>query len=221
MGLVNARFQPTGSFFWDASADTLRVQIRMALESEVEMGMDMDTLIARIQSTPYYPDLFQQAFGSSQVTQFAIESALGQFVRSMVSSQTKYDVGLMNVWDRTIPFPNFTTKENLGKSIFFDANVGCANCHRTHNFHMMEPINNGLDLVYDDKGFGDFTQNPYDYGRFKAASLRNIELTGPYMHDGRFETLEEVIDHYSNGIKAHPNLDNLLRQSPGGAPQTI
>ncbi|MEL6674719.1 MAG: cytochrome c peroxidase [Bacteroidota bacterium] len=211
IGLVNSRFQPTGSFFWDASADTLQSQIRAALTSTIEMGMDLDTMVARVANASYYPQLFQNAFGNTTVTQDRIAAAIGQFVRSMASSQTDYDLGVMQVWDRTLPFPNYSNEENIGKDIFLQS--GCDQCHTTHNFHMPEPINNGLDLLYLDKGVGEITNNSSDNGKFKAASLRNIGKTGPYMHDGRFATLEDVVEHYSTGIQDHPNLDSRLKEN--------
>ena len=213
MGLANARFQPTGRFFWDASADTLRNQVRLALQSPIEMGMEMDTLIARVANKDYYPPLFQEAFGTPTVTEERISAAIGQFVRSMFSFRTKYDLGVMQVWDRMVPFPNYTNLENIGKQIFFSNQARCSSCHTTHNFHMTAPRNNGLEMVYADKGVGEHTQLAADNGKFKAASLRNIALTAPYMHDGRFQTLEEVVEHYNSGVQNHPNLDPILKDN--------
>ena len=213
MGLANARFQPTGRFSWDASKDTLRNQVKAAFESQIEMGMDMDTLIARVENKDYYPPLFQEAFGTPEVTKAKVTAAIGQFVRSMFSFRTKYDFGVMQVWDRMVPFPNFTNLENIGKQIFFSNQAKCSSCHTSHNFHMSAPRNNGLDLIYEDEGVGEHTQNPADIGKFKASSLRNIALTAPYMHDGRFETLEEVIEHYNSGVQDHPNLDPILKSN--------
>lgn len=217
IGLANARFQPTGSFFWHAGTDTLQQQIKMALESTVEMGMDMDTMVARIQATSFYPALYNDAFGTPTITPERTFKAIGQFVRSMVSGNTAYDRGVMMIGIPEVPFPNFSAQENQGKDIFFNS-AGCANCHSSHNFTTMEPMNNGLDLVYDDQGFATVTGQSSDNGKFKAPSLRNIALTAPYMHDGRFETLADVVDHYSNGVQSHPNLHSNLRVNGTGAP---
>ena len=111
-------------------------------------------------------------------------------------------------------FPNFTAQENRGKTLFLQR---CATCHmrgQDPNFFLNRPLNNGLDADFrsTDGGVGDITLNGAQTGLFKSPSLRNVELTAPYMHDGRLKTLEEVIDHYSRNVKAHPNLDGRLRR---------
>jgi cytochrome c peroxidase len=127
----------------------------------------------------------------------------------MVSYQSKYDEGRAAVLSRTDDFTNFTVEENRGKALFLR---NCALCHlpdQDAHFVMTEPVNTGLDedAVRADGGVGDITLKPADVGRFKSPSLRNVEFTRPYMHDGRFATLEAVIDHYSSGGKNHPNKD--------------
>ncbi len=213
MGLANARLQPSQRFFWDASEDTMQVQVFAALQSEIEMGMDLDTLVDRIQNTDFYPALFQQAFGSPQVTADRIAGAIAQFVLSMKSANSKYDIGFIMAMGNTLdPFPNFSDAENRGKEIFFSIPVACSHCHVGNNFTMFSPANNGLEMVYDDKGLGEVTGFASDMAMFKAPSLRNIALTAPYMHDGRFQTLEEVVEHYNSGVMDHPNLGDPLKE---------
>lgn len=218
MGLTNARFQPSGAFSWNASSDTLTEQIKIALESNEEMGLNMDTMIARIQATSFYSSLYADAFGTPTVTPEYTFQAIGQFVRSMVSFNSPYDSGLVATHQPQAPFPNFTAQENLGKSIFFGSQ-GCANCHISNHFTMNQAMNNGLDLVSADPGLGAITGLLRDHAKFKAPSLRNIALTAPYMHDGRFQTLEEVVDHYSSGIQNHPNLGAHLFDYFNGIPR--
>jgi cytochrome c peroxidase len=112
-------------------------------------------------------------------------------------------------------FPNFTAEENRGKEIFLSPIGGCAPCHGSETFTAPQEKNNGLDMVTVDRGFGSVINNTALDATFKVGSLRNIELTAPYMHDGRFTTLEEVVEHYNSGVKNHPNLSQQLRLPNG------
>lgn len=215
MGLSNARYYTNGAFFWDERAATLEDQVLMPIQDHVEMGMDLATLIIKLEQVDYYPSLFEDAFGSNTITSDRISRALAQFVRSMISYQSKYDVGRatlnpgQNVAETD--FPNFTTQENLGKQIFFDpAQGGCTACHGSENFVAPAPRNNGLEATFIDLGVGAVTGVANQEGLFKINSLRNIELTAPYMHDGRFATLEQVVEHYDNGVVSNPNLSPPL-----------
>ena len=208
MGLSNARFYESGRFFWDERAETLEHQVLMPIQDSVEMGLTLAELEARVAAQPYYAGLFTAAFGSDDVTSERISLALAQFVRSMVSYQSKYDIGVQEDFD------NFTQQENEGRQIFFGRG-NCSECHETDAFVLDRPRNIGLDLVYADQGLGNVTGDEDDNGKFKVPSLRNIALTGPYMHDGRFETLDEVVAFYNNGIEAHPNLDQRLSNNNG------
>lgn len=221
MGLSNARFYLNGHFFWDERANTLEDQTLMPIQDHVEMGMTLDSLTARLQQQPYYKILFKEAFGDTLVTSDRISLSLSQFVRAMVSYQSKYDNGLNQITGPPAPgqaIPGLTAQENLGLNIFRDpARGGCAGCHATDLFFGAAPFNNGLDAVITDLGLGAVTGNPADNGKFKVPSLRNIALTGPYMHDGRFETLEEVVEHYNSGVQLSETLDPRLT-APGGGP---
>ncbi|MEO1436804.1 MAG: cytochrome c peroxidase [Bacteroidota bacterium] len=215
MGLTNAKYYTRGNFFWDERAETLEDQVLMPIQDHIEMGLTLNELVDKVDRLPYYPDLFDDAFGSPTVSSTRISMALAQFVRSMVSYESRFDQGIAALGPgddfEDDPFSNFTASENQGKALFFSGRTQCGNCHQGINLVGPNPRNNGLDVVYEDNGVGELTGNPNDFGDFKVGSLRNIALTGPYMHDGRFETLEEVIDHYDRGVQNHPNLSNQLR----------
>ncbi|MFK7922832.1 MAG: cytochrome-c peroxidase, partial [Bacteroidia bacterium] len=210
IGLSNAGIPATGSFFWDSSADTMRVQIITAITSSIEMNLDTLTMVERIMDTDFYPGLYYQAFGDSTVSTERTVKAIGQFVRSMISFQSKYDwernwnIGWVNFEE---PFSTFSEAENLGKSLF---HAHCQTCHTGELFMTKEPRNNGINLDNTEAGFANVTGNPNDLGKFKAPSLRNIEFTAPYMHDGSLQSLEDVIAFYSKGIQGNPNLDTAL-----------
>ena len=220
MSLIDAKYYPNGRFFWDQRASTLEQQVLMPIQDLVEMGITLDTLVKRIQDQPYYPPLFTKAFGSSTVNSNTISRALSQFVRSIISYQSKYDQGRQTFPPIPAPppnaiFPNLTAQENRGKEIFLSPIGGCAPCHGSETFTAPEAKNNGLDATVTDRGFGTVTSNVSDNGLFKVTSLRNVELTAPYMHDGRFTTLEQVIEHYNSGVKNHPNLSPQLKLQNG------
>jgi len=223
MSLLNARYYPNGHFFWDERAVTLEKQTTMPIVNPVEMGMTIAALVSKVNSLSYYPQLFQNAFGNPTVDSARISRALSQFVRSMVSYRTKYDTGRAALPPNGNPavtnFSNYSTQENQGKQLFFG--VGrCANCHGTETFSSPGPKNNGLDLVYADNGIGAITGNPAQNGAFKAPSLRGIEKSAPYMHDGRFASLEQVVEHYNSLVQPHPNLSPELR-NPNGTPRRL
>ena len=224
MSLLNARYYQRGRFFWDERASTLEEQVLMPFQDTVEMGMTLAQVVSKVKAQPFYPALFLKAFGSEEISSPKIAKALAQFVRSMVSYTSKYDIGRAQVANPGAMFPNFTPEENMGKNIFFqpiqNGGAACFGCHTTEAFigANIGPQNNGLDATSAaDLGAGAVFPNPNFVGKFKTNSLRNIELSAPYMHDGRFATLEEVIEHYNSGIKAHPNLAPPLKD-PNGNP---
>jgi cytochrome c peroxidase len=179
------------------------------------MGNDLDKVVATLTKTDPYPELFRKAFDASEITKERIGKAIAQFLRSLVSYQSKYDEGMNQVLTVREDFPNFTAEENRGKRLFLGR---CASCHlpggQTAHFIMNRPRNNGLDsdVVNTDGGVGDITLRGGDLGLFKSPSLRNVEFTAPYMHDGRLANLEAVIDHYSKNVKPHPNVGGQLRR---------
>jgi cytochrome c peroxidase len=222
MTLINARFYQRGRFFWDERAATLEDQVLMPFQDPVEMGMTLEEVVSKVQAQTYYPELFEKAFGTEEITIDKISKALAQFVRSIVSYSSKYDAGRALSATPGANFSNFTAEENLGKNLFFQTipNGGgaCFGCHTTEAFISANPgpQNNGLDaLSKTDIGAGEVFSNPIFVGRFKTSTLRNIALTAPYMHDGRFATLEEVVEHYNSGIQAHPTLSPALTDANG------
>ena len=216
MGLANARYYDNGRFFWDERAATLEEQVLLPIQDPVEMGLTLEELVTKIQARDYYEPLFSDAFGNGNVTSDRIARALSQFVRSMVSYQSRFDQGLAAVnGDEDDDFPNFTELENLGKDLFFSGRTQCSNCHETATFSGDQARNNGLDAQLTDLGVGGVNGNNNDNGEFKVNSLRNIAATSPYMHDGRFTSLREVVEFYNTGIQNSPNLDNRLRVRGG------
>jgi cytochrome c peroxidase len=223
MSLVNLSYTHLrGShpgFFWDERAPTLEDQVLMPIQDKVEMGMEISKLPAKLQQLPYYPALFQSAFGSPAVSNDRVAKAVAQFLRAMVSFDSRFDRAATAAGgDYSRDFADFTVEENLGKSLFINGidrvgEIGCAHCHMLPTFGMAQSFNNGLDLHYRDQGLGarkDVPPNepftPNNDGKFKAPSLRNVARTAPYMHDGRFQTLDQVVEHYSSGVHPHPNL---------------
>jgi cytochrome c peroxidase len=206
MGLANARFYASARFFWDERAANLEAQVLQPIQDATEMGMTLPNVLAKLSATTYYPALFTAAFGSSEITSDRVSLALSQFVRSLVSVNSKFDraFGVNGV-------PNFAasfTAQELAGQDLFNGRAGCARCHGT-NAHISDGVHNtGLDATITDVGAGN--------GRFKAPSLRNIAVRPPYMHDGRFQTLEQVIAFYDTGVQNNPGLDNRLRGGPGG-----
>jgi cytochrome c peroxidase len=224
MPLANAVFNPRGRYFRDERAMTLEEQVLQPFTDPVEMGLSPGEAVDRIKARSWYDDLFTDAFGDRKVTDGRISKALAQFVRSLVSRTSPYDRAKSRSADNLSlldPFPGLSVLENRGKFIFFasrpDGGAGCTGCHETDAFIMLRPHNNGLDTPAEskDSGVGEITGKAADIGLFRTASLKNTALSGPYMHDGRFATLEAVVEHYSSGIKSHPNLSPELRNEDG------
>ncbi len=203
-------------FFWDERAQSISEQSTLTIQDDIEMGMDMDDLVAKLSEVEYYPVLFRKAFGDEVITKERITQSLQEFLNAFVSTNSRFDDGMARHRNVFADFSNFSPQENMGKQLFLNH---CSSCHSTDMSRAVESVaNNGLDMEYDDPGVAGITYNQWDEGRFKVPFLRNIALTGPYMHDGRFETLEEVVEHYNSGIQNHPNLDFRLKD-PNGANQ--
>lgn len=226
MSLVNVRWHMNGKMFWDERAASLESQVLVPIQDPVEMGLTLQQLVQKVQQQSYYPQLFINAFGDNSVTTERISFAMAQFVRSIVSHSSKYDIGRAQVTALSQSFPNFTASENQGKNMFFRSIAAgggeCFGCHTSEAFINAQfgPMNNGIDLV-STTDLGAFEPNKIDQsliGRFKVSTLRNIELTAPYMHDGRFATLEDVINHYSTGIQLHQNLSPRFIDIVDGVP---
>ena len=211
MSLSNARYYEPEHFFWDERAATLEDQVLMPIQDQVEMGMTLDSLEKRLAATDYYPVLFEEAFGDDAITSERISLALAQFVRSMVSFESPFDAAVeANGGSTDGNLPGLSALENLGKDIFFGRGR-CDNCHETALFIAEEAFNNGLDAAIGaDDGVGAVSGRQNELGLFKVPSLRNVELGAPYMHDGRFQTLRQVVEFYNNGVQNHPNISNEM-----------
>ena len=222
MGLTNARYGME-IFFWDGRADTLEDQVLMPMQDPVEMGMTLEEVVERVREADYYPPLFEEAFGDQDVTVERISRALAQFVRCIVSKESRYDVGRAQVAARSDDFPNFTDEENLGKRLFSAppplGGFACFICHQGEGFVAVAPTSNGLDAEVTDRGLAGFTDSARHEAMFRVPSLRNVAARAPYMHDGRFATLADVVDHYSQGVQASPNLGAPFGVVDGVVPQ--
>ncbi len=197
-------------FSWDDTVFDLTEQSSRAIESDVEMDMTLSDVVRKLSVDRAYGVLMKNAFGTSQISEHNLLFALKSFMISLSSVNSKFDEGMDAVANRPgVPFPNFSDSENLGKRIF---NSDCASCHgNSHTFATISASNNGLEMSYEDSGKGEITKRSEDIGVFKVPFLRNIEVTAPYMHDGRFATLRDVVDHYSENIQPHLNLGFALR----------
>jgi cytochrome c peroxidase len=220
------------NMFWDSRAQSPMELSMMPVFNHLEMGMETDQMLeSKLAATTYYPELFEKAFGNKQITKDKIALAMTHFVNCLFSKHSKFDEGMIgpfgmkgNIAD--VSPSNFTPLELEGKKLFFSEAFKCSECHAGFNFAAPDfaggsyggsgfggndndpsnprgTANIGLDFVYKDNGRGN--------GKFKIPSLRNIVLTGPYMHDGRFKTLNDVLNHYSHGIKNHPSLDDKFK----------
>ena len=200
------------TLFWDGRENDVNKMVLRPIVNHVEMGIsDLDKLAAKLQNVPYYKELFLKAFGSEEVTTERISAGLSSFILTIGSQNTRFDKFLRGQIQ-------LSAQELNGQQLFIQT-YECNECHQVGNPHGYVLAgtfaNIGLDPVYDDGGVEHATGNPNDAGKFKIPSLRNVLLTAPYMHDGRFETLEDVFEHYSSGIDDHPNLDHRLRDNTG------
>jgi cytochrome c peroxidase len=196
-------------FFWDLRAASLENLALQPVRNHIEMGIeDMDKLAIKLNKIAYYPELFEKAFGSNEINGDKISKAMAQFLRSMVTYRSKFDEA------KKVNFSTFTADEKRGMTLFTEK-LHCGNCHGGDNFNTALQgelaFNIGLDVQYKDNGMGVRSGNAKENGVFKVPSLRNVGITGPYMHDGRFQTLEEVVDHYDQLMQPHENLFASLR----------
>lgn len=202
--------------FWDGRAASLEEQALGPVANPIEMHESWVNVVAEIQSHPNYPELFGQAFGTDQITRELVVKAIAQFERTLISSNSKYDQWLAT---RDPQGAGFSASAERGLQLFDSEAADCFHCHQInalvtdHSFH-----NIGLDSTFTgvDLGLGDVTGNPNDFGKFKTPTLRNVEYTAPYMHDGRFATLEDVVEHYNFGGHASLTLDPLMRKQGVG-----
>lgn len=220
MAIINPILQ--NNLFWDSRSNSIHDLSLKPVQNHIEMGMeDISYLVKKLNKFDYYPELFEKAYGTTDITKDKISDAISQFLASITTADSKFD--RMLAGDATL-----TQEESLGQGIFFGPKAKCSGCHAGANFSAPDGPNDaygggqgsfngaqnirgtaniGLDAFPSDQGL--------QKGNFKIPSLRNIALTAPYMHDGRFNTLEDVLDHYSHGIKENINLDDKFRDEKG------
>ncbi len=225
MAVMNLAWHNNG-LFWDGRAATVREQSLGPIQNPIEMHETLPSVVAKLSADKKYKDQFIRAFGNDSITPLKMSLAMEQFMFTMVSTESKYDKYLRNE-------ASLSASEERGRKLFFTEfdptnklrGAECFHCHANANFTNDDYMNNGLDIDSQFKDLGRYkvTNLDKDKARFKVPSLRNIEHTAPYMHDGRFATLEEVIDHYNSGVKNSKTVDQLMQYNlqPGGLKLTI
>ena len=223
MRLGNVRYFRPGTAFWDRRAASVEAQASQPVQNAVEMGFDaahggLTALFSKLDALAYYPDLFTQAFGDSTITEPRVQRALAQFERAMVSTGSRWDTAFAQTFNPaladkglSLPVPGFTVAEERGRFLFINppgaSGVGCAACHAPPTFALTANArSNGLDAG--------------ETKVFKSPSLKSVGLGSAFMHDGRFNSLAQVVEHYNSGVQAGPALDNRLI-GPGGAPRVL
>jgi cytochrome c peroxidase len=215
MALVNMGWQQF--FFWDGRVSTLEEQIFHPIRDPVEMDNTWAAVENRLRNHDKYPQMFYKAFGEPGVDSVKASKAIAQFIRTMVSAESKFDLiykyanGIPLTSNEAILFQDVTPEELAGYDLFMSLNgADCMHCHNGPLMQVQIYSNNGMDATFTDPGRMGVTGNPNDNGRFKVPTLRNIGYSAPYMHDGRFATLDEVINHYSEGLVYSPTIDTNM-----------
>lgn len=216
MSAVNMLWNTNG-YFWEGRAEKLRDQSLMPIQDPLEMDESLENVVQKLEQDTLYTNQFLRAFGTAEITPHFISLALEQFMNSIVSYRSKYDKYLLGQ-------ANLNESEQRGMDLFFmeynpffpsQSGADCGHCHSGKNFDSPTYMNNGTDSLNSDLGRYEVTGDSSDIGLMKTTTLRNIELTFPYMHDGRFSTLREVINHYDHGLQNSPTLDQALAMTAG------
>lgn len=207
-------------FFWDGRSASLEEQALEPVPNPIEMHLPWQQAENRLNNHEVYPDLFFNAFGIYEITKELVAAAIAQFEMTLLSANSRYDKAVRQeifLTDAEVNGLEIFSKEP--RKFPSDAPGGdCFHCHSIGSRLFMDNDfhNNGLDSVLIDKGLGEITHNTLDDGKFKTPSLRNVEYTAPYMHDGRFQTLEEVVEFYNSGVKSNsPNIAPVMIKSGG------
>ncbi|MDQ3101594.1 MAG: cytochrome-c peroxidase [Bacteroidota bacterium] len=221
MALMNLGWET--SFFWDGRAATLEDQILQPVIDPIEMHDNWPNVIYELQSDPAYEQLFDKAFGTPVIDSVNAAKAIAQFLRTMISANSRFDKFMRGDIqlepEEALGFE--LTQLEGGDPVFGQGGQLGADCFHCHphgggRFTDGAMRNNGLDETFTDQGLGGITGLAQDMGKFKTPSLRNVALSAPYMHDGRFQTLEEVIDHYDSGGHPSPTIDPNMKFTQGG-----
>jgi cytochrome c peroxidase len=217
MPLFNLAFEE--KFFWDGRSLTLEEQALIPIEDPIELNADLDTVIMRLESRALYQRLFEEAFGSAEVTADRMAKAIAQFERTLISANSKFDK-VMRLKDGT----QFTPLEDQGRAMYFSEVGDCFHCHgAAETSYLMGAFgrdlqfaNNGLKMQYQDEGRAEVTGKPSDVGKFKVPSVRNVEFSFPYMHDGSIPNLDSLVGFYNFGGHKHPNIDPNMKAAGEG-----
>lgn len=191
-------------FFWDGGVGDLDFVPIVPIENPVEMDEKGGHILEKLRKSPRYPAMFQRAYGSEEITSAKFLKVLSQFMLTLVSADSRYDKFVRNEGETLTP------DESAGLTIFKQK---CTGCHAGELFTDRSYRNNGLFIQGNDPGRSLITANETDRNKFRVPSLRNVAVTGPYMHDGHFYTLDAVLDHYAEGVQNTLNLDPLLNQN--------
>jgi len=216
MPLENLAWQ--SAFFWDGRAATLRDQVLQPVQNPAEMHESLTNVVRKLDRAGYGP-AFAAAFGGPEITADRVARALEQYLLTLVSHDSKFDrvarVGEILTAEEQRGFELFHTEYDPRRGLF---GADCFHCHGGALFTDSAFHNNGLDLpeATPDEGRSAVTGRAADFGKFKTPSLRNVAVTAPYMHDGRFNTLEEAVAHYCSGVKRGGTLDPNLAKHPDG-----
>lgn len=215
MALINLGWD--SFFFWDGRAKSLEELVLEPVENPIEMHEDWSNAISEISQDVEYRNMFFRAYGDEGINKYTAAKAVAQFLRTMISGQSEYDI--LYKYQNGIPLTaaeeairqNISGEAIVGYDLFQSLNgADCFHCHNGPLMRVEKFSNNGLDAVFTDLGRAEVTGNMNDAGKFKVPTLRNIAYSAPYMHDGRFATLDEVIGHYSDNIQISPTIDPLI-----------
>lgn len=224
MALINLGWNQ--SFFWDGRSQTLEEQILQPVINPIEMHDSWSNVIGKLSNDVTYRNMFFNAFNVTEFDSTHASKAIAQFIRTMISGSSKFDVIYKN--ENNLPlsshensiFETVTPSEIAGYDLFKSLNgADCFHCHNGPLMQVQKFSNNGLDATFSDIGRGAVTGNSNDNGKFKVPTLRNIEFTAPYMHDGRFANLDDVINHYSHNIQMSSTIDPLIEFAAQGGVQ--
>jgi cytochrome c peroxidase len=193
-------------FFWDGRAQSLEEQATKPITNPIELASDSNAVVAKLGATALYRQMFTNAFGDNTVTMDRIGKAIATFERTLLSGGSAYDRYMAG--DKSA----LSTSAENGYKLFNSKEVNCVGCHKDQNFTDDSYHSTGLETFYEDEGREDVTQDPRDNGKFHTPSLRNIVLTGPYMHNGSMRTLDEVLQHYNEGGKHNSTQDSLIHE---------
>ncbi len=223
MALINLGWDDF--FFWDGRAKSLEELVLEPVENPIEMHEDWSNAMAELSQDSEYRNMFFKAFGEEGMNKYTAAKAVAQFIRTMISGNSNFDI----IYKKQNGLPTTPEEDAIygtlgnavgGYDLFQSLNgADCFHCHSGPLMRVQKFSNNGLDAVFTDLGRAEVTGDMGDAGKFKVPTLRNIALSAPYMHDGRFQNLDEVLDHYSHNIQISPTIDPLIEFASQGGVQ--